>query len=515
MKRTINIVWLKRDLRLSDHYPLQQAIEDGLPVLLLYVFEPSIMSLPENSDRHWRFAYQSLGGIASQLEQYQQKITILYGEAVKVFSRILDEYNVSQIYSHLEVGLKATYDRDEKLRHLFKAKDIPWLEISQDAIGRGRKNRNNWERERLTYLNSALVKSDLSELDTVILSDDFYSSFNLENLDGNIIRDNSDFQYGGEFQGRKLLNSFIEKRHERYVYNISKPYYTTRSCSRLSPYLAYGCLSVREVYQTIKKELDNNPSNENLEKYLIRLFWRSHYMQKLETEWELEFKPTNKALSFLEKDDDDELFYAWANGKTGYPIIDAAIRSLEKTGYANFRIRSVLVTFATFTLWQDWKRVAMHLARLFLDFEPGIHYGQVHLQAGLTGYHILRVFSPTAQSYKHDKENLFVKKWLPELAGLPSRFVARPWEMTAEEQRKYNCVLGRDYPERIVDFEIASNIAKVHYWNNRQRQEVFDELPKIFEKHCLPKNIPNYTRALEMNLEEFKKAQRKLYSKSS
>ncbi|MGK0391748.1 MAG: deoxyribodipyrimidine photo-lyase, partial [Maribacter sp.] len=469
----------------------------------------------ESSDRHWRFVYQSLEGIASQLKKYQQEITVLHGEAKDVFSELTNTYNIRKIYSHVEVGLKATYDRNEKLRLFFNTKNIFWIEVVQEGIIKGIKNRNGWERERLKYLNSVIVKSYLNQLNTVVLSDDFYCSFDTEDLDENIIQDNPNFQYGGEFKGRELLYSFLEKRHKIYINNISKPHFTTESCSRLSPYLAYGCLSVREVYQAVKKELNRHPSNDNLEKYLIRLFWRSHYMQKLETEWELEFKPTNKALSSLEKSDDDELFYAWANGKTGYPIIDAAIKSLEETGYANFRMRAILVTFSTLTLWQDWKRTAIHLARLFLDFEPSIHYGQVHMQAGLTGHHLLKIYSPSAQSHKHDKENLFVKKWLPELAGLPSHFVVKPWKMTLEEQQKYNCILGRDYPDRIIEFEIASNIAKIHYWNNRQRQEVFDELPKIFEKHCLPKNIPNYQRALEMNLEEFRKIQKKLYSKSS
>lgn len=507
-KKKINIVWLKRDLRLSDHQPLSQAIDNGFPVLLLYIFEPSMMSLPESDVRHWRFIYQSLDEMKRRLLELEQEVTVLHGESKELFLLLLDAFEVKGVYSHMEIGLKAVSNRNREARELFQSKNIPWTEISPDGIERGKQNRLGWEENRSVYMESNLVKPNLEQLKTIVLSHAILNQFS-NDLPNDIIENHPSFQRGGETFGRDLLQSFLGNRHKDYLEGISKPELSLESCSRLSPYLAYGCLSVREVYQCVKNSLDIQ-ADDNLSAYMLRLFWRSHYMQKLETEWQLEFQPANPAMKILDREYDAELFEAWANGQTGYPFIDATMRCLKATGYANFRMRATLVTFATFALWQDWKKVAVHLARLFLDFEPGIHYWQMQLHSGLTGYHILRVFNPSAQSNKHDRDRSFVKYWLPELKDIPDRLVPQPWRMTETEQIQYNCKIGKDYPTLIVDFEIASTIAKTHYWKSRQRQAVFDYLPAIIEKHSLVRDIPHYMNAMKLNQDEYRKAKRRL-----
>ncbi len=508
-KTRVNIVWFKRDLRLSDHLPLQMALQGNHPVLLLYIFDPLIMAQPEHSPRHWRFVMQSLREMKSRLEAKGLSFNMIYGASKEVFQHLIRLYQIQGIYTHLEVGLKASRDRDEVVLSLFKENRTKYYQFEQDTVEKNRMDRKGWEEQRMSYFDSETIDLDWSKADIIDLPSHIRDIFDIRQMDSGYFETDSNFQIGGELQARKVLSSFLDDRYLSYAQFISKPYHTVETCSRLSTYLAYGCISIREVYQAVKRKMDTADLDlPNLEQYLIRLFWRGHYMQKLETDADLQFQPTNRELIQVERDFDEELFEAWSNGKTGYPIIDATIRSLEATGYANFRMRATLVTFATFTIWQDWKEVATRLAQLFLDFEPGIHYGQMHLQAGLTGYHTLRLFNPTAQLEKHDRNGQFTKQWLPELREVPIRYLSQPWFMPYDVQKAAGCIIGQDYPEPIVDYEIATRIAKSHYWRMRQKLEVFDALPAIFEKHCLPKNIPGYLKALEINREEYLKARK-------
>jgi deoxyribodipyrimidine photo-lyase len=503
-KQKINVVWFKRDLRLSDHQPLATAIQDGLPVLLLYCFEPSLMFDPHSDMRHWRFAHESLEEMNTALAPYEARIYIFHREVFPLFNQLVDFFDINAIYSHLDVGLKISRDRNERIRQLAKGIGIKWMEYSQDAIVRGAQNREDWEEHWYDYMQSPLQEPDVSEMDCLMLSDSLKRGFDGLGLPKGISTSNIEFQPGGEYYGRMELETFLNERGRHYIHSLSSPSRSEWGGSRLSPYLAHGCLSMREVYQAAVKNADRSFLGNNYRQYLIRLFWRSHYMQKLDTEWELEFEPMNRALADIERPYDDELFEAWVNAETGYPIIDASMRCLKETGFVNFRMRATIVTFVTYTLWQDWRRMSVHLASLFLDFEPGLHYGQIHMQAGLTGYHTLRVFNPSTQFEKHDKSAEFVKKWLPELRSIPLPTIYEPWLMNEKQQHWYNCKIGEDYPRVIVDYEIATRIAKRHYWKLRQRPKVFDNLPSIWGRHCLPKNIEEYKRNMLINKGELR-----------
>jgi deoxyribodipyrimidine photo-lyase len=305
------------------------------------------------------------------------------------------------------------------------------------------------------------------------------------------------FQPGGETPARRYLQGFLEERSENYARHLSKPQLSRRSCSRLSPYLAYGNLSPREVWQWAERYKRRPGLARPLAFFQDRLWWRSHYMQKLESEWQIEERAINPALNEIDRGYDEALFRAWAEGRTGFPIVDAAMRCLHANGWLNFRLRATLATFVTFTLWQDWKAAAVHLARLFLDFEPGIHYGQFQMQAGLSGYHPLRIFNPLLQTEQHDPDGAFIHRYVPELRTVPAPLLAAPWTMTRLEQQLYHCRIGIDYPAPIVDYEAATRRARDRYWAFRQQPAVREYLPKLWQRHCLPQNIEKYLRELK------------------
>lgn len=166
-------------------------------------------------------------------------------------------------------------------------------------------------------------------------------------------------------------------------------------------------------------------------------------------------------------------------------MVDACMRCLEATGYINFRMRAMLVSFLCHHLWLDWKDGVVHLARLFLDFEPGIHYPQFQMQAGVTGINTIRMYNPVKQSLDNDSDAEFISEWVPELRNLPVPFRHQPWKISPLEAAITGFQPGVDYPDRIVDHEVAAKHARTMLWRHRGEKEVKQESWRILKKHTM------------------------------
>ena len=486
----ISIVWLKKDLRLHDHAPLLDAAASG-KVLLLWLQEPTLWQTLDASPRHQLIETACAQSLAADVQALGGQLWTSAQDALPAFDALrlaCAAHGGMTIYSHEETGNGASYARDLALARWCKQHGIGWHESPRNAVVRRLKSRNDWgkhwaQRMRLAPF-AAPVLGEVHFFPLALAGFSAVQPLQANQQDGLYLRHTP-------AGSRARLDYFLSHELRNYRRGMSSPVTAPLHCSRLSTQLAFGVLSIRQVIDAVWERrlvLKDSPllagQLDGLRSFEGRLHWHCHFVQKLEDEPRIEFVNMHRGYDGLRENDFNTAhFDAWASGKTGVPMVDACMRRLNATGWINFRMRAMLMSFAAYHLWLHWRETGLHLARQFSDFEPGIHYSQIQMQSGTTGINAARIYNPVKQALDQDAQGTFIRRWCPELARVPTDFLPHPWLLTPNLQAQYGCVLGRDYPNAIVDVTQAGREAKERFHAWRKQSGMAAVAQQVFEKH--------------------------------
>jgi deoxyribodipyrimidine photo-lyase len=492
METPIHCVWFKRDLRIHDHGPLASAAKAGY-VLPVYIIEPELIQAADFDALHWQFIRESLLDLQASLSELGACLQILKGSAVDVLEMLHRRYTFSTLRAHEETGNAITYKRDQAVAQWANSQSVSFIEVPQNGVVRCLQDRDGWSKQWEQRMHKPQVDAPKSIRCPEGLKPSVVPT--ASDLGLNESRREVDIK-GGEKAGIKTVQSFIQSRGHRYHREMSSPNTAYDSCSRLSAYLAWGCVSMRTVVQTVRAAAGEPLPKVSARAFLSRCHWHCHFMQKLESEPDIEFHAFNRACDDLRSENKaaSQRLEAWQRGVTGYPFVDACIRALKARGWINFRMRAMLVSFASYHLWIDWRCFKDWLACQFVDYEPGIHISQIQMQSGLTGINTLRIYNPVKQGQDHDPKGVFIRRWVPELVSVPDSQIHEPWKMPELKQVEASCRLGKDYPYPIVDHKEAVQQARAHFAELRKRDDYWDYAKKVMERHGSRKSSENRAR---------------------
>jgi deoxyribodipyrimidine photo-lyase len=501
--------WIKRDLRLSDNPALSSALAASGAVIPVLVVEPSVWAAPDASWFHWRALREAAIALREDLRRRGAELMFETGELPGVFHRLIAAYRADAVYAEEETGALVTYERDRRVRRFLSERGVPLHETPRNGVVRGLSDRNR----RIGIWHERMSAAPFPAPDRVPMPADALrraaetqpepppgiagpgapagayepaaaaaAGAASEPLPETTV------QTVSERAAHGVLDSFLSARARGYSSAISSVNTAFRGGSRLSVHLAWGTISMREVIASVDRtdtairERRTGTAGAagaaegvrlgDLKAFRSRLFWHDHFIQRLETEPEMERRPLNRAFGAAPFCSDGDLLSAWLHGHTGYPMVDACMRCFAETGFLNFRMRAMVVSFACHVLHLPWQDILYPMARLMADYLPGIHFSQTQMQAGVVGINTIRVYSPAKQMRDHDPEARFVRRWVPELRD------RSPAEIDAFETADLS-----PYPPPVVPYRERAREMRSALYRIKSSPEGRREAERVLERH--------------------------------
>lgn len=450
----------RNDLRIHDNIGIASLSDQVFQPI--YIFDEEYWKSNKISNQRKMFILQSLQELQKTYESHGNHLHYFLGNPTRIAKHLQQPIVFNKDANTLNQDFK-TYLRKNHVG------------INNQAIQfQGRQS--NWAKQAKKYFQTQQIKPNIQENPKKTRS-----KITLQHIKKTCVQQTKKelFEKGGRKKALRRLQDF-QNRVEKYMKNISSPSKAEKMTSHLSPYIRFGCISLREVYQAFEK------NTFNVNSFRSRLFWHQNFRQKLEDNPTLFKEAINPVYKDLHKDNTNKKYVeAWKKGKTGYPLVDASMRALKQTGWMNFRMRALCASFYSYILKQWWIHGANHYFKHLIDADVAINYYQWQMQSGLVGIHANRIYNPTKQVFDNDKQGIYIKKYVPELRNVPAKHIAEPWKLSKKQQETYKCILGHDYPKPIVRFEKEAKKARAYFKRNASKAYAAFKKDEVWKKASL------------------------------
>jgi deoxyribodipyrimidine photo-lyase len=469
MQYVNSLVWFRRDLRDFDHAALYHALKASQQVYCVFVFDTEILDVLTNkADRRVEFIWESIRELKLALQARGGDLLVLHGKTTNIIPKLADQLAIKAVFVNHDYEPSAIA-RDETVKAILKASQIDWHDFKDQVIFEKDEilNLSNKPYRVFTPYRNATIKK-LNDFYLKAYPVDRYFNHlakttptelvSLESLGFATTNLKSMQLPTGMSGGKQLLDDFINRISQ---YKTARDFPAIKGVSYLSTHLRFGTVSIRHLARTAY-----NMDNAGAETWLNELIWRDFYFQILHHNPELAigraFNPQFEQLAFP---NNQHYFAAWCAGKTGYPLVDAAMRQINQTGYMHNRLRMIVASFLVKDLLIDWRWGERYFAEHLIDFDFSANNGgwQWAASTGCDAQPWFRIFNPVTQSQRFDPNGKFIRKYIPELAKCNDKEIHEPWKMSPSRQQVLMIKIGQDYPEPIVDHQQQRGLALALY----------------------------------------------------
>lgn len=494
----MHILWFRRDLRLNDNESVTNATANNAEVLPCFIIDPWFYQQSELGKARVRFLFESLENLDRNLRALGSRLYLFEGNSLEILQQLsteLMQVEKPKLYFNRDVQVQYGIDRDRQIVDFYQQHNLEIHIGLNNFVQTDDEHRDKWFDEYYTYIrqapqptptqiNTPQLSLNLPQLSIAELKQKYHAFYEMERV----------YFKGGETQAISTLNSFLTKRFYGYHWKLSQPWLAQQgSTSHLSPHLAFGTISVKNVYQRTKEraaELTQTPKAEfTLKAFRDRLRWHDSFTQRLY--FHPEIAHTNRYPEFDEyyQPDDltqqqEELFHAWEEGLTGFPLVDASMRQLKTMGWMNFRMRAMCATFLCINCGISWHHGARHYMNYLVDGNLAINNWQWQMQAGVTNplSDTFRIYNPNKNILEKDPNCRFINYWIPELlAYSPSEIL----DGVYIDKSEYPAPILDWGKTRLVNGKIVSNIRK------RVRERIISEGGEEYENAIATKKTVN------------------------